>query len=231
MRATVIDVGSSSPLPSVSRAGAALQVLGTPGHSVRFTSYHDDTLGGDTDGAGPVVAGGDWGGIVLRQDSDVASKQSFLNSISNADIQYGGGQVLLNSRLQSFAPIHLESTRPTLAFNRITNSSGAGISADPNSFEETNGRIGPELRGNFLDDNTINGLFLRISTAACGSISKLTVPARLTSTDIVYCVSTSMIIERGACGYVLNENGNPVARDSGRLTIDPGVVSAFAASH
>ena len=224
MRATVIDVGSSSPLPSVSRAGAALQVLGTPGHSVRFTSYHDDSLGGDSDGAGPVVAGGDWGGIVMRHDSDVASKQAFLNSISNADIQYGGGQVLLNSRLQSFAPIHLESTRPTLAFNRITNSSGAGISADPNSFEESNGRIGPELRGNYLNDNTINGLFLRISTAAGGTISKLTVPARLTSTDIVYVLAENLIIEGGAGGYVLNGNGNLEARDSGRLTIDPGVV-------
>ena len=224
MRATVIDVGSSSPLPSVSRAGAALQVLGTPGHSVRFTSYHDDTLGGDTDGAGPVVAGGDWGGIVLRQDSDAPSKQAFLNSISNADIQYGGGQVLLNSRLQSFAPIHLESTRPTLAFNRITNSSGAGISADPNSFEETNGRIGPELRGNFLDDNTINGLFIRISTAAGSTISKLTVPARLTSTDIVYVLAENLIIEGNAGGYVLNAGGNLEARDSGRLAIDAGVV-------
>ena len=224
MRATVIDVGSSSPLPSVSRAGAALQVLGTPGHSVRFTSYHDDSLGGDSDGAGPAVAGGDWGGIVMRHDSDVASKQAFLNSISNADIQYGGGQVLLNSRLQSFSPIHLVSTRPTLAFNRITNSSGAGISADPNSFEETNGRIGPELRGNFLNDNTINGLFLRISTAAGGTISKLTVPARLTSTDIVYVLAENLIIEGGAGGYVLNNNGNLEARESGRLTIDPGVV-------
>ena len=230
LRATVIDVGSSSPLPSVSRAGAALQVLGTPGHSVRFTSFHDDTLGGDSDGAGPVVAGGDWGGIVLRQDSDAPSKQAFLNSISNADIQYGGGQVLLNSRLQSFAPIHLESTRPTLAFNRITNSSGAGISADPNSFEETNGRIGPELRGNFLDQNTINGLFIRISTAAGGTISKLTVPARLKSTDIVYVLAENLVIQGAAGGYLLNESGGVEAREAGRLAIDAGVVVKLSQS-
>jgi hypothetical protein len=39
VRATVIDVGSSSQI--VSRAGAALQVLGTPGNQVIFTKYID----------------------------------------------------------------------------------------------------------------------------------------------------------------------------------------------
>ena len=38
LRASVIDVGSSSGL--VSRAGAALQVLGTPTDKVKFSSYH-----------------------------------------------------------------------------------------------------------------------------------------------------------------------------------------------
>jgi hypothetical protein len=72
LRAAVIDVGSSSQI--VSRAGAALQVLGTPGGQVIFTSYHDDSFGtplgtpgkvnGD-DGVGPAAQGGQWGGVLF----------------------------------------------------------------------------------------------------------------------------------------------------------------------
>ena len=74
LRAAIVDVGSSSSLTGASRAGAALQVLGIPGKTVVFTSYHDDTIGGDSDNVGPQPAGGQWGGIVFREDSDAASK-------------------------------------------------------------------------------------------------------------------------------------------------------------
>ena len=144
-----IDVGTSAA--AAPRVGAALQVLGTPTNRVTFTSYHDDTIGGDTDGFGPATQGGQWGGIVLRQDSDVAGGRAFLNTIANANVRYGGGQVLVDSRLQTFTPIHLETTRPTIVFNQITNSAGAAISADPNSFEDDGQRVGPEIRGNVLE--------------------------------------------------------------------------------
>ena len=229
LRAAVIDVGSSSAL--VSRAGASLQVLGTPGKNVTFTSYHDDSIGGNSDGAGPAVTGGQWGGIVLRSDSDSATKKAFVNSVSQATIKYGGGQVLIDSKRDSFAPIQLESTRPTLAFNTITNSAGAAISADPNSFEETSGRAGPELRGNRLVDNTTNGLFVKIRTEFGSPIDKLNVPARFKSNDIVYVLQENLVIDGGVGGYVGVEDGdgdpNTVAlysNKSGRLTIDPGVV-------
>ncbi|MCX7413819.1 MAG: Ig-like domain-containing protein [Planctomycetia bacterium] len=223
LRATVIDVGSSSAL--VSRAGASLQVLGTPDKNVIFTSYHDDSIGGNSDGVGPAATGGQWGGIVLRENSDSASKRAFVNSISNALLTYGGGQVTVDSVRDSYAPIQLESTRPTLAFNTITKSAGAAISADPNSFEDSNGRVGPEIRGNRLLDNSTNGLFVKIRTASGSPIDKLDVPARFKSTDIVYVLQENLLINGGVGGYLDDSiSGDTLARQSGRLAIDPGVV-------
>ncbi len=223
LRAAVINVGSSSGL--VSRAGAALQVLGTPTGRVKFSSYHDDTLGGDSDGVGPAVQGGQWGGLVLRRDSDSPTGKVFLNTISLASLKYGGGNVFVDSELQSFAPIHVESTRPTLAFNEIFSSAGAAISADPDAFLDADGRYGPEVRGNRLLGNTINGLFVRIRTALGSPIDKLDVPARFKSTDIVYVIQENLILAGGAGGYLLNEaTGRPEARATGRLQVDHGVV-------
>ncbi|MEI6504403.1 MAG: hypothetical protein WCO90_00805, partial [Planctomycetota bacterium] len=221
LRAQVIDVGSSTSL--VSRAGAALQVLGTPLNQVQFTSYHDDSIGGDSDGVGPVRSGGQWGGLVIRSDADSASERVFLNSISQAVMQYGGGQVLVNGQLQSFAPIHLVSARPTLTFNTIRFSAGAALSADPNSFEETVGRRGPTVRGNRVTDNSINGLFVRIRTQFGQPIDTLDVPAAFVSRDITYVLAENMLINGGTGGYV-SDGTNVLARATGRLQIDPGVV-------
>jgi hypothetical protein len=220
-RAANIDVGSSSAL--VDRSGAAIQVLGLPGSAVIFTSYHDDSIGGNSDGVGPAVSGGQWGGIVLRRDSDSVSKKAFVNSISGATIEYGGGQVLVDSQLDSFAPIQLETTRPTLVFNTIRKSAGPAISANPDSFEESDGRVGPELRGNRLLENSINGLFIKVRTALGSHPDKLDVPARLKSSDIVYVLQDNLLIDGGVGGY-LRTGGVDTARKSGRLTIDAGVI-------
>ncbi|NBW95615.1 MAG: hypothetical protein EBR28_02515 [Planctomycetia bacterium] len=221
LRAANIDVGSSSAL--VSRAGASLQVLGTPTNMVKFTSYHDDSIGGNSDGVGPAATGGQWGGIVFRADSDSATKKAFVDSISQAAITYGGGQVYVDSQLDSFAPVQLENTRPTLAFNTITNSAGAGISATPDSFEDSNGRVGPEIRGNTLLGNSTNGLFVKIRTPLGGEPERLDVPARFRSTDIVYVLQDNLFIAGGSGGYFF-DGTTILARKSGRLTIDPGVV-------
>ncbi|NDC63034.1 MAG: hypothetical protein EBZ59_03405, partial [Planctomycetia bacterium] len=221
LRGANIDVGSSSPL--VSRGGASLQVLGTPDNKVTFTSYHDDSVGGNADSVDRAPAGGEWGGIVLRQDSDAASKKAFVNTIGQAVIRFGGGSVLVDSQLDAFAPIQLESTRPTIAFNTITRSAGAAIAADPNSFEEGNGRVGPEIRGNTLLDNTTNGLFVKIRTQLGSPVDRLDVPARFKSTDIVYVLQENLFVSGGVGGYE-QVGANLRARRSGRLTIDPGAV-------
>ena len=225
LRAAIVDVGSSSPLAGTSRAGASLQVLGVPGKSAVFTSYHDDSVGGDSDGVGPKATGGQWGGLVFRADSDAPSKKAFVNSVSQASISFGGGQVVVDSQLASFAPIQLESTRPTIAFSSVTRSSGPALAATPNAFEDSPGRIGPELRGNRLTDNSINGLFIKIDTGFGRPLEHLSVPARLRSTDVVYVLQENLVIDGGAGGYLdADGSGVVVARNSGRLAIDPGVV-------
>jgi hypothetical protein len=240
LRSANIDVGSSSSL--VDRSGAALQVLGTPSEKVYFTSFHDDARGGDSDRFGPAVQGGQWGGLVFRGDSDFAKDRVlgtlgtssnndsvFLNSVSNASLRYGGGAVVVDSLQQNFAPLHLESTRPSLVFNDVTDSAGAPISADPNSFEDTTGRVGPEIRGNRLVDNSINGIFVRIRTDFGKSIDKLSVPARFRNSDAPYVLTENLLIDGGAGGYIEIDDKNPATndiftRDAGRLQVDPGVV-------
>ena len=231
LRAANIDVGSSSAL--VSREGAALQVLGTPGNTVKFTSYHDDLIGGNSDGVGPAVTGGQWGGLVFRENSDFhpssgvmsdpTTKQAFVNSVSLAEISYGGGQVNVDAQLDAFAPIQIENTRPTLAFNTILNSAGAAISATPDSFEDSHGRVGPDIRGNTLLGNSTNGLFVKIPTPLGGDPKRLDVSARFRSTDIVYVLQDNLLIAGGAGGYVF-DGTDVIARKSGRLAIDPGVI-------
>lgn len=222
LRGANLDVGSSSEL--VSRTGAALQVLGTPTSQVIFTSYHDDAIGGNSDGVGPTPIPGQWGGVAFREDSDAASKKAFVNTIQQSTFRFGGGQVLVDSQLESYSPIQIESTRPTIVFNTINSSAGAAMAATPNSFEDSGDRIGPEIRGNTLTGNSVNGLFVKISTAFGEPLEQLEVPARFKSTDIVYVLQENLVINGGAGGYLLNGSSQVTARKSGRLQVDPGVV-------
>lgn len=236
-RAVNVDVGSSSGL--VSRAGAALQVLGTPTSNVQFTSYHNDAIGGNTDGTGPLVNGGQWGGLVFRGDSDstvveaATGKKAFLNSVNGATLTYGGGEVGPIGNSSSYSPIHIDSrrydgaapagTRPAITNNTIRFSSGAGMSADPNAFDDRLGRTGPDIHGNVLTNNSTNGMFVRISTELGSDPNQLDVPARFKSTDITYYVSENLLLTGGAGGLDAT-SGTPRARNVGRLLIEPGAV-------
>ena len=221
-----IDVGTSAA--AASRAGAALQVLGTPANRVTFTSYHDDTIGGNTDGFGPATQGGQWGGIVLRQDSDVAGGRAFLNTIANADIRYGGGQVLVDSRLQTFTPIHLETTRPTIVFNQITNSAGAAISADPNSFEDDGQRVGPEIRGNILEDvKTVEGIGASVagtSTTVAGAVS--TVVAAVTNSTVITLANAVARVGAAVTGVGVLDGTTVTAVSGATVTLSQAVTVA-----
>ena len=231
-----IDVGSSSA--TTNRSGGTLQVLGTPrlvdlstgvvltdanGHvatgTVYFTSLNDETLGGDTTPSAVTVGQpGDWGGLVFRNDLDRAATPArfdaeqqgeFLNYVNGAELRYGGGIVYVDGIPQSIAPLDLTDARPTISFNTITHSADAAISANPDSFEETDyhapqyqlvpftpdyTRIGPDVHGNRLLDNSINGLFVRVQTPAGGQLETMNVAGRWHSSDIVYVVAENLQI-------------------------------------
>ncbi|MCX7422605.1 MAG: hypothetical protein NT013_24105, partial [Planctomycetia bacterium] len=100
-----IDVGTDPNVVGPSRQDGALQMLGTPkqtgtaNNAVFLTSYHNDAIGGNSDGAGGLPSPGQWGGVIFRRDSDMndsfAGDQDggdfFLNSVYQADLSYGGG--------------------------------------------------------------------------------------------------------------------------------------------
>ncbi|MBI5761522.1 MAG: pre-peptidase C-terminal domain-containing protein, partial [Planctomycetales bacterium] len=230
----IVDVGTSSV--NIDRSQSALQVLGTPVNNVVFTSFHDDSLGGNSDGVSTGPAAGHWGGLVFRQDSDSTLAGVFLNIVEQADLRYGGGQVSVNSQQQVFNPIHLVHERPTISFNTIRFSADAAISADPNSFEETPDRVGPDFHANRLTNNTINGVFVRVQTQLGSPVDRLDVSARLDDTDVTYVVTENLHVNGNAGGAVtVNEQqrllvtGGPTG---GSLTLtftDPTGITATTA--
>lgn len=220
-----ILVGSNDS--TTDRSGAAIQVLGTPQRPVFFTSYSDESLGRDANLQTTTPAPGNWGGIEIRNDFDRAQGRFdreregiFLNTISNADMRFGGGLVGVGALAKTINPIDLSEARPLIIGNRISFSADAAMSVDPNSFEETlftepryqNGgsfipdytRIGPDIRSNTLLDNSTNGLFVRIDTLAGSGLKSLNVPARINDSEITIVMGENVVIE-GTPGGSLSE--------------------------
>jgi hypothetical protein len=192
--------------------------------SVYFTSFNDKEIGVANDTIGFDPQPGDWGGLVFRDDRDQADDRFnyedqgiFLNHVNHADIRYGGGTVVIDSVSQVVAPIHLVDARPTISYNRITRSGDAAISASPDSFEETNfhapehqfhpftsdyRRVGPDIGGNYVADNSINGLFIRLTTPAGNELVPMTVSGRFNDEDITHVVAHNLLIQGAPGGPV-----------------------------
>jgi hypothetical protein len=248
LRRARIGVGSSTAV--VDRSAGSLQVLGTPvlidddgsvirdedgfpiPGSVFFTSIHDDLIFEPDPTQQLQPASGDWGGLVFRSDIDVGDVNRFsyerqgifLNYVSNADLRYGGGIVLIDGLPQVITPIHITDARPTVHDNTITLSADAAMSASPNSFLETNfhspafqftpftsdyDRVGPDIHGNTAVDNSINGLFIRVQTPAGNSVQPLTVSGRWDDSDIPHIVAQRLVVQGTPGGHILEAETPP----------------------
>ncbi len=188
---------------------------------VHITSYQDETLGLDTFTFPTTPDPGDWGGILINHAIDAADQSRFdfakegifLNNVNHADIRYGGGQVVIDSVVQTIGPVEIVDARPTIGFNEISFSRDAAIAASPNSFKESNfhspeyqeefntspftvdyKRVGPEIYRNVVHDNTTNGLAIRISTLSGSETQKLTVPGRFDDQDITHVLQENLVI-------------------------------------
>ncbi len=242
LHSAIIDVGHNTP--NVNDSGASLQVLGTPRDQVVFTSLFNNAIGGTSD---PLFLGGpspgDWGGIVYRQNSDFQGFDSlgngvFLDSVNQADFTFGGGQVLDDSVLTVFDPIYIANAdassaffaRPAIWFDSISSSADSAMSADPNSFANTEDRVGPDVYGNELNNNSINAFFIRIRTNAGEPIDVLGLPARITHTDVVYVLAENLFITGNPGGPSFLPNADDALdtewdpRVAGSLVVDPGVI-------
>ncbi|MCY2986718.1 MAG: pre-peptidase C-terminal domain-containing protein, partial [Planctomycetota bacterium] len=230
------NLDAGTPALGANRQNGAVQLLGTPTSHVYLTSFRNDLLGGDSDGASPGASPGQWGGVVYRHDSDMnlvgtptLGQEVYLNAAYQADVSYGGGKVNVAGNLDVYSSLHIVSQRPAIAFNQITYSADAAISADPDSFNDANGRLGPDVHGNVITSNSINGLFVRIKTLFGVPIDKLSVNARFKSTDITYVIAENLQLVGNAGGSIVNNEiqqlnvlGNPTA---GEFTINgTGVV-------
>jgi hypothetical protein len=158
------------------------------------------------------------------EDYDPASGQAprkvleqqgiFLNYVNHALLRSGGGEVVVNSVPGVYAPIHMIAARPTATYNTILKSADSAISGDPNSFADTRfqswdyaspftvdyERVGPEVHGNQVLDNTVNGMYVRIRTEAGRPIDELEVPGRFDDWDIVHVIPENLIISGTAGG-------------------------------
>ena len=201
--------------------------------SVYFTSLNDESMGGDQNPSiNTAPLPGDWGGLSFRADLDRAAGRFdyeregiFLNYVNQADMRYGGGSVIVEGVPRVTAPVHATGTRPTVTFNTITHSADAAISANPDSFEETifhspqyqavpftpdYSRIGPDVHGNRVTDNSINGMFIRQRTPAGGELQKLTVSGRWDDSDIVHVVAENLKIQGSPGGPIQYVEGPAV---------------------
>jgi hypothetical protein len=203
-------------------------------NSVYFTSLNDRELGkgSNRDQLPPAPQRGDWGGLDLRNRIDASQTGRrnleaaglFLNSIVHADLRYGGGQVVVDGVSQVITPIHMVDTRPTIANSVISFSADAAMSATPNSFLESNfqdpatqgtapfiadfDRVGPELHGNRLHSNTVNGLFIKTRTDATSSTEVLSLNGRFDDIDIVHVIGENLIVQ-GTVGGALATTTTP----------------------
>ncbi len=237
LRTAKISVGSESV--DEDRALAALQILGTPQPidasgtalldglgSVFFTSYDDATLGVDTNSLNVPPQPGNWAGIEFRNDFDFAEGRAvweregiFLDYSSHANIRYGGGSVSPSEPIVN--AIQMAESRPTLIYNTLTDNADAAMSADPDSFRETDfntplfqrvaaftsdyDRVGPEISGNILLRNSTNGLFVRVVTPAAGLLEPMTVAGRFDDHDIVHVLSQVLVLQGQPGGPLLLE--------------------------
>lgn len=249
LRRANLNAGTT-PQGLVSTSGGAIQVLGTPSTPVVFTSFADDSVGGDSDGPSTGPQGGDYGGIAYRDDSDHerdflngANPTSnplglvmpvFLNYVNHAMMTYGGGKVTVDSVEDTYDPIYMSVARPTLSYNTIQQSANAGMSANPNTFDDDglvpqlgfdSRRIGPDIHDNTVINNSINGMFIRVRTEAGSPLDFVDVPTRWKNSDIVHVVSENLEIAGtpGGSSSPGSDRSETTLTD-GRLRIDSGVV-------
>ena len=220
MRGSHIGVGSTSA--SQDRSNASVQLLGTPDEPVQLVGYGTNPQKGTWGG---IDLRGD---IDFADDSRVNMENNgvFLNHIQYADIKHAGGVVSIDGVPRTVAAIELADTRATVINSMISLSADAAIAATPDTFAETRFdesryqnevaagaglapyftsdfvRVGPQIRGNTILNNTYNGLLIRIDTPTGGSLEKLDVNARFDDTDIVHILIDNLIIEGNAGGPV-----------------------------
>lgn len=213
----LVDFNASDPAEKI-LGGINDAALSYDDGSVIFTSSRDREADRAGAGTSPAPKPGDWGGLVFRRDvdqtqgrRDLEDEGIFLHWVNHAEIRYGGASdIRVDSVQQTVDPIELINLRPNISFNEITLSSGAAISAAPDSFRETTfgtpafqqagaftpdySRVGPDIKNNRLINNSINGLFIRTIVTPNSPPTQLTAAARFDDISIVHYIAENLVI-------------------------------------
>ncbi len=199
--------------------------------SVIFTSINDDSVGsGNTPIFTPEARSGDWGGLDFRGDLDAADESRvnledqglFINHLQFADLRYGGGRVSVDGRSVVVSPVDMAITRATVAHSTIRDSADAAIAATPDTFAVTRfdeakyqeaapfvpdyARVGPDVYGNSIIDNSINGMFIRVVTRSGSNLQPLTTQARFDDVDVPHILTENLVIQGSPGGPLADSN-------------------------
>jgi RHS repeat-associated protein len=82
--------GSSVNSGQLVVSGGRLVARGTGAEPIVFTSSHDDSAGGDSDGAGRAPARGDWLNLAFTAGSDAEALEMPVSVVENTSVRYAG---------------------------------------------------------------------------------------------------------------------------------------------
>lgn len=183
-----------------------LQATGTAEAPVTFTSYRDDSAGGDTNGDGPSTGfDGDWGAITFNPGSDASQ-------LDHAVIRYGGYSGNVEAAVVIRADVDISNSTFRNSYNGAVRIIASNPTLNNDTWRDNVDRFGapafavnmdhasrPHITNPVLIENDINGVLL--------DAGEVTTNMTWDNPDIVYFLFGDVTVAAGAT-----------------LTIEPGQI-------